>query len=298
MFGIFFGKEKSAFNIIIDENADQSLKYGIIDSLGKSEKDVIVFCYQESKQSYMRRYPSSSKLVFINEFDDPLSWVDKDNSQLMISDLKSQISQCGYTHFDGCVIFIDDVNLFGRSRGLIDSNGDWKNESLKKLIQLSKDIPMFIYVKPALMNAGILKALDYHSSCSIKFVPPNAFLQKPGKYECVYRKKSGKVIAEAFHYTMDSNGTLIFTKNQLQEKPSAINEGTDPSSNLTFNLRLTASEQDARAKTNLPYILKDESKATMLRYDVNKNGKGGDIIYTPDDFDDFDDEDPDDDLDI
>ena len=31
---------------------------------------------------------------------------------------------------------------------------------------------------------------------------------------------------------------------------------------------------------------------------TSKGGGGGEIIYTPDDFDDFDDEDPDDDLDI
>ena len=76
----------------------------------------------------------------------------------------------------------------------------------------------------------------------------------------------------------------------------------DPASNLTFNLRLTDTEREARSSTVLPYIINDENKAVFLNaqktpISVGEN-KGGEVIYTPDDFDDFDDEDPDDDLDI
>lgn len=70
---------------------------------------------------------------------------------------------------------------------------------------------------------------------------------------------------------------------------------------MTFNLRLTDSERQAKSNTVLPYLLNDDNKSAMLVGDggrTSKGGGGGEIIYTPDDFDDFDDEDPDDDLDI
>ena len=76
-------------------------------------------------------------------------------------------------------------------------------------------------------------------------------------------------------------------------------ESADPTSNLTFNLRLTDAERQAKSNTVLPYILNDDNKSAMLVGDGGRTAKGGgEIIYTPDDFDDFDDEDPDDDLDI
>lgn len=51
----------------------------------------------------------------------------------------------------------------------------------------------------------------------------------------------------------------------------------------------------------LPYLLNEDNKSSLLVGDsrvASSANKGGEIIYTPDDFDDFDDEDPDDDLDI
>lgn len=66
-------------------------------------------------------------------------------------------------------------------------------------------------------------------------------------------------------------------------------------------MRLTDAERQAKSNTVLPYLLKEDNKSAMLVGDggrAAKGGSGGEIIYTPDDFDDFDDEDPDDDLDI
>ena len=62
----------------------------------------------------------------------------------------------------------------------------------------------------------------------------------------------------------------------------------DPTSNLSFNLKLSQEEQVARANLTLPYTFHEKSK------DDDK----GKIFYQPDDVDDFDEEDPDDDLDI
>ena len=68
----------------------------------------------------------------------------------------------------------------------------------------------------------------------------------------------------------------------------------DPTADLSFNLRLTDSEKQARSQVRLPYTLDNEQKAVQL----DPSSGSGQIIYHPDDADDFDEEDPDEDLDI
>ena len=76
----------------------------------------------------------------------------------------------------------------------------------------------------------------------------------------------------------------------------------DPTANLTFNLRLTSEQKEARSNVVLPY-----TKQAHKRHDRSVTngpasgqlgGGGGQIHYQPDDADDFDEDDPDDDLDI
>ena len=64
--------------------------------------------------------------------------------------------------------------------------------------------------------------------------------------------------------------------------------------NLTFNLRLTDHERQARANLQLPYIRHDETRSKAA---VNSTREGK-VFYQPDEADDFDEDDPDDDLDI
>uniref|UniRef100_H2TVT7 Elongator complex protein 5 n=1 Tax=Takifugu rubripes TaxID=31033 RepID=H2TVT7_TAKRU len=69
---------------------------------------------------------------------------------------------------------------------------------------------------------------------------------------------------------------------------------TDPAANLTFNLRLSDSEREAKEKLALPFMFSKEKKTALLC-----SGPGsGQIVYEPDANDDYDEEDPDDDLDV
>ncbi|KAK2461877.1 hypothetical protein APHAL10511_006340 [Amanita phalloides] len=63
----------------------------------------------------------------------------------------------------------------------------------------------------------------------------------------------------------------------------------DPTQNISFNLKLTASQQESKAQVPLPYTL--DGKASQLP-------KAAAILYDPDSADDIDDDDPDEDLDI
>lgn len=68
----------------------------------------------------------------------------------------------------------------------------------------------------------------------------------------------------------------------------------DPTRNLTFNLKLTDNERQARSNLKLPYMYHEEKKSEVT---VNPTGEGK-VFYQPDEADDFDEDDPDDDLDI
>ncbi|XP_026578910.1 elongator complex protein 5 isoform X1 [Pseudonaja textilis] len=68
----------------------------------------------------------------------------------------------------------------------------------------------------------------------------------------------------------------------------------DPTARLTFNLRLTEAERQARESVPLPYHFSAEKKSSLLQTSTEE----GKIYYEPDAADDFDDEDPDDDLDV
>lgn len=98
---------------------------------------------------------------------------------------------------------------------------------------------------------------------------------------------------------------------------------TDPAANLTFNLRLSDSEREAKEKLALPFMFSKEKykrfhmfqtfhAGFFLITDLQKSpslfsrktallssGPGsGQIVYEPDANDDYDEEDPDDDLDV
>ena len=68
----------------------------------------------------------------------------------------------------------------------------------------------------------------------------------------------------------------------------------DPTKDLTFNLKLTDDEKQARSNLKLPYMFHEEKTSEVT---INRPGEGR-VFYQPDEADDFDEEDPDDDLDI
>ncbi|KAK3730316.1 hypothetical protein QZH41_015362, partial [Actinostola sp. cb2023] len=68
----------------------------------------------------------------------------------------------------------------------------------------------------------------------------------------------------------------------------------DALSNLTFNLKLTKQEEQARANTHLPYMHHTKGAQVQIHESQVKESQ---IFYQPDDAD-FDEDDPDDDLDI
>jgi len=108
-----------------------------------------------------------------------------------------------------------------------------------------------------------------------------------------------KVVANRVTIQLDDKGKMTSMKQENVLESTQQENDVDPTSNLTFNLRLTEGEKEARANTALPYILNESSKLAYLdNSPVVVSSGHGDVIYMPDDADDFDEEDPDDDLDF
>ncbi|XP_028847622.1 elongator complex protein 5 [Denticeps clupeoides] len=111
------------------------------------------------------------------------------------------------------------------------------------------------------------------------------------------RTKSGKVTQdeELFSIQGDLTVTIHRTVSQAGKKQTEQESSeADPTANLTFNLRLSDTEREAKEKVSLPFVFSQEKKSALL----HKGQRSGRILYVPDANDDFDQEDPDDDLDV
>lgn len=112
------------------------------------------------------------------------------------------------------------------------------------------------------------------------------------------RTKSGKVLQEEELFSVQEDLTVTVHSKVSHTAMTPAAEGDDaepdPTAKLTFNLRLSDMEREAKEKLALPFVFSHEKKSAML----NPRHGAGRIVYEPDAYDDFDQEDPDDDLDV
>uniref|UniRef100_A0AAX7U728 Elongator complex protein 5 n=1 Tax=Astatotilapia calliptera TaxID=8154 RepID=A0AAX7U728_ASTCA len=111
------------------------------------------------------------------------------------------------------------------------------------------------------------------------------------------RSKLGKVTQdeEIFSIKGDFSVTVVSkTSHAGRRQTEPEEQQMDPTANLTFNIRLSDTEREAKEKLALPFVFSKEKKTALLQ-----SGPGsGRILYEPDANDDYDQEDPDDDLDV
>ncbi|KAF4623430.1 hypothetical protein D9613_001854 [Agrocybe pediades] len=120
---------------------------------------------------------------------------------------------------------------------------------------------------------------------------PSEFVVELIQREGIGRKRGVQRVLEGWSYdrpcglsSLESLHAVTIT----QKEPAQAN-APDPTQNLPFNLNLTSSQQESRAKVPLPYAHEGTP--------VTSNTQGA-IFYDPDSADDIDDDDPDEDLDI
>ncbi|XP_020779654.1 elongator complex protein 5 [Boleophthalmus pectinirostris] len=108
------------------------------------------------------------------------------------------------------------------------------------------------------------------------------------------RTKSGKVLQEEHSFRINEDLTVTMLNKSPNTETVHEEHQMDPTANLTFNLRLSDKEREAKEKLLLPFMFSKDKKNALLH-----SGAGsGRILYEPDASDDYDQEDPDDDLDV
>ncbi|XP_054851167.1 elongator complex protein 5 [Eublepharis macularius] len=116
----------------------------------------------------------------------------------------------------------------------------------------------------------------------------------------LHRKTGGKVMQKKEYFTVLPDfilkclGELPEGGVSREENDQEVPVTVDPAANLTFNLRLSEAERQAKESVPLPYQFSEEKKSSLLQTPANL----GKIYYEPDAADDVDEEDPDDDLDV
>ncbi|XP_067411863.1 elongator complex protein 5 [Emydura macquarii macquarii] len=112
------------------------------------------------------------------------------------------------------------------------------------------------------------------------------------------RKGSRKVLQKEEYFTVLAGFALKALGEPAGDAPPDEDpdphSAADPTANLTFNLRLSDEERQAREGVPLPFHFSTQKKSSLLQAPAGL----GKIYYEPDAADDLDEEDPDDDLDV
>lgn len=201
------------------------------------------------------------------------------------------------------MVIIDGLSLLLRHKSIHDVCTMIK--SLSKLTNKVEVVQLVATIQEDIVSQTAINALTYIADATINLelhqrkIPRSnrGFTAEQTSFQAdvTLRKKTGKIMREIFVYNI-SKDLNFMKKNEIEigAKNEDIISQADPTADLSFNLRLTDSEKQARSQVRLPYTLDNEQKAVQL----DPSSGSGQIIYHPDDADDFDEEDPDEDLDI
>ncbi|XP_073693601.1 elongator complex protein 5 [Garra rufa] len=231
------------------------------------------------------------KLHFHKGFPDPLGWTSR--SSFTVDQFTSQhITQLikDTQRAKASVLVVDSLSLVLRHhdpvvicRTLQELR---KGGVIKTIIGL---------LHSDLHQQGVLGTVCHLASTLISVAPTN--IERHAMAKTTRRTKSGKVMQEEECFSVSEDAALSVQAKprqpgQVQKEPD-VSEA-DPTSNLTFNLRLSEEERKAKGKVALPFVFSQEKKSALL----SPTPGSGRIMYEPDANDDFDEEDPDDDLDV
>lgn len=231
------------------------------------------------------------RLHFHNAYSDPLGWTDRPTftvNKFCFEELTHLVKQA--PHSKPATLVIDSLTWILRHGS--------PPAVCKTLQQLKKGGAVRAVV--ALLHA------DMHQRGtvgSVRHLATSVVTVSPGikgdeaLAKITKRSKSGKVLQdeEIFSIKEDLTVTILNKPSHLAHKQAdPEDQQTDPTANLTFNLRLSDTEREAKEKLALPFMFSKEKKTALL----HPNQGSGRILYEPDANDDYDQEDPDDDLDV
>ncbi|KAL6490598.1 hypothetical protein MHYP_G00009430 [Metynnis hypsauchen] len=267
------------------------LKYYINCAL-KREEDVHVLGFEVPEQELRAGLDSNYMhwFHFHNAYIDPLGWTKQSSftvKQFTTADVTRLVREI--QHAKTSILVIDSLSWVIRHHNPVAIC-----QQLQELKRGGSVRMIFGLLHTDLHQQGIVDSICHLASTVISVTSVNHAHHAVAK--TVHRKKSGKVMREEEFFTVKDDLTLSIEKRPGQSGHVQMQPDTkaDPTSNLTFNLRLSEVEREAKEKVALPFVFSQEKKSALLK----QSQGSGRIIYEPDASDDFDEEDPDDDLDV
>ncbi|XP_074479104.1 elongator complex protein 5 [Sebastes fasciatus] len=277
--------------LIIQDSASYSGRHllrSFIHAALNREEAVHVLGFEVSEEELRDGLKGSpvQRLHFHNAYTDPLGWTDHPAftvHQFCLEELTRLVKQT--PHPKPATLVIDSLSWILRHVGA--------PAVCKTLQQLRKGGAVRAII--GLLHADMHQRGTVGSVCNLA---TSVVTVAPGMKgdeavaKLIKRSKSGKVVQDEEIFSIRDDLTVIVLSRQLGPKQN--DPETDPTANLTFNLRLSDKERKAREKLALPFVFSKEKKTALLH-----SGPGsGRILYEPDANDDYDQEDPDDDLDV
>ncbi|XP_036002332.1 elongator complex protein 5 [Fundulus heteroclitus] len=255
------------------------------------EEEVHVLCFDVSEDELTDglKPPYTQRLHVHNAYPDPLGWTDHPAfavQQFRVEDLTDLVKQASQPK--PATLVIDSLSWVLRHAA--------PPAVCRTLQQLRKGGAVRAVV--ALLHAdmhqrGTVGSVCHLASSLIAVAPGPKGNEAVAKI--TKRSKSGKVAQDEETFCITEDLTVAVLSRLPEARPNGSEEEqADPTANLTFNLRLSESELEAKQKLTLPFVFSKEKKTALLH-----PGPGsGRILYEPDANDDYDQEDPDDDLDV
>lgn len=276
-----------------------------------------IVSFQHEPTFFIKDISSHRKVIVHDGYTDPLGWNavpdcssehETEITRFTVSNnLINHIKKSSKDHLKRSemkiMVIIDGLSLLLRHKSIHDVCTMIK--SLSKLTNKVEVVQLVATIQEDIVSQTAINALTYIADATINLelhqrkIPRSnrGFTAEQTSFQAdvTLRKKTGKIMREIFVYNI-SKDLNFMKKNEIEigAKNEDIISQADPTADLSFNLRLTDSEKQARSQVRLPYTLDNEQKAVQL----DPSSGSGQIIYHPDDADDFDEEDPDEDLDI
>lgn len=288
------GNDSGGFLLIQDtvNCSGRHLLKSFISAALHRDEDVHVLLYETSEEELNKGFEEiqTQRLRIHNAYKDPLGWTKKTDftvQHFCLNDLTQLLKQT--SHQKNPVVVIDSFSWILRHV--------CTTTLCSTLHQLKKggSVRAIIGLLHGDMHPkGTVGSVCHLATSHITVTPGStgdSCLAKITK-----RTKSGKVLQDEHTFSITEDLTVLLHKssNTVAQQIVQEEEEMDPSANLTFNLRLSDKEREAKEKLSLPFTFSKEKKKAILHSGANS----GRILYEPDANDDFDQEDPDDDLDV
>ncbi|XP_037333894.2 elongator complex protein 5 [Pungitius pungitius] len=289
------GSDAGGFLIIRDSASysGRHLLKSFINAALNREEAVHVLGFEASEEELKDELKGSpvQRLHFHNAYSDPLGWTDQPAftvHQFCLEELSRLVKQT--SHPKPATLVIDSLSWILRHL-----SPPAVCATLHQLRKRGAVRAIIALLHGDMHQRGTVGSVCHLASSVITVAPGMKGGDAVAKI--TKRSKSGKVVQDEDIFTINNDLTVVVQSKHSQLGPKQAEteeQEIDPTAHLTFNLRLSNKEREAKEKLALPFVFSKEKKTALL----HSSPGSGRILYEPDANDDYDQEDPDDDLDV